>query len=840
MPRITVFFMVWKMKRSTELHSTFYKIHLQEKAMLKNYFNIFLRNFKKSPVYVLINIFGLALGMTVSILIFLFVQHELSYDQYHEKADKIYRVSRSWTDQNGEISLHLGHAAPPFAPLLKSDFGAVVQESVRLMSNNPLVKYQGNSFTEERFYFGDPEVFKVFSWTRIDGDLDNALTFPDGLVITASTAKRYFGNEDPMGKSMQVVIGDNTIEMQVRGIVEDVPDNSHFKFDILASMKPVEEFYGGLAQMMQNFGSNNFSTFLLLNDGADFHELENQLPAFIDRHMSPNSEGIPASKGTQLKLWPLKDIHLHSNLDSEMEPNSSIEYVYIYLAIALFILLIACINFMNLSTARSSKRAMEVGLRKVMGADKELLIRQFMGESIFMAFVALAFALILVYLTLPIFSDFTDKDLHLDFLEHPAYLFWIVILVIFVGLISGSYPALFLSGFEPVKVMKGTYKIGSIHEKLRSILVVGQFAISIVLIVCVIVVINQLDYMKSKDLGFEKEGILVLPAYTQLTDNFEMMRERLKKQPGILEVSLASRIPSGRLLDSQGTKAEVGGELSPINIRIADVHVSHTFKETFGMKMVAGRNFDFNLASDSTQAFILNETAIRAIGWSNPEEAVDKQIEYGGRRGYVVGVLKDFHFESLHQPIVPIIFMIPENRFGNVAIKIQSDRKEEIMEYLRGEWMAMRPDSPVEFTSVEDQFLRQYEAEERIGTIFGFFAMLAILISVLGLFGLTAYATEQRTKEIGIRKVMGASVFNIVTLLGKDFLKLVLLGFLISIPIAWYGMDQWLGGFAYGISVSWVVFLIAGLSASLIALVTVSSQSIKAAMINPVDSFRVD
>lgn len=811
-----------------------------DKAMLKNYFSIFLRNFKKSPGYVLINILGLALGMAVSILIFLFVQHELSYDKYHANADNIYRVSRSWTDQNGEISLNLGHAAPPFAPLLKSDFGDKIQEAVRLLDFNPTVKSEGNTFTEERFFFADPEVFRVFSWEKIDGDLDKALTFPDGLVITQSTATRYFGNSDPLGKSLEVILGDQKIQLQVRGVVEDVPDNSHFKFDMLANMKPVEEFYGGLDQMMQNFGSNSFSTYLLLAVGQDHKELESQLPAFIDRHMSPNGEGIPASRGTQLKLWPVKDIHLYSNLDSEMEPNSSIEYVYIYLAIALFILLIACINFMNLSTARSSKRAMEVGLRKVMGADKQLLIRQFMGESIFMTTVSLVLAILLVYLVLPIFSDFTDKELSLDFLENPSYLFWMILMVVVVGMISGSYPALFLSGFQPVRVMKGTYKIGSAHEKFRSVLVVGQFAISIILIVCVIVVINQLDYMKSKDLGFEKEDVAVLPAYSQLTDNYEIMRTRLLQHPGITEVSLASRIPSGRLLDSQGTKAEVNGELSPLNIRIADVHVSHTFVETFGMQLMAGRNFDLNLASDSTQAFILNETAVRAVGWSSPEEALDKQVEYGNRRGYVVGVLKDFHFESLHQPIVPIIFMVPDDRFSRVTLKIDSDQREEVLAYLEQEWIAMRPDSPVDFTFIEDQFIKQYEAEERIGTIFGFFAMLAVFISVLGLFGLTAYATEQRTKEIGIRKVMGASVFNIVTLLGKDFLKLVLVGFVISIPIAWYGMDQWLGNFAYSITVTWVVFLIAGLTACIIAIVTVSSQSIRAALINPVDTFKVE
>lgn len=808
--------------------------------MLYNYIKIFIRNLKKNPTYILINILGLAVGMAASLLILMFVHHELSYEDFHEKKDRIYRVSRAFMNQEGEVNLHLGHAAPPFGPLLKSDFTNEMEEVVRLLSTKVIIKNGSDIFEEENFFFADNEVFDVFSWNMQDGNAQSALSGPDGLVLTETMARKYFGETDVLGKSMEVMIGENRFDVQVTGIMEDIPDNTHLQPDFLASMEPVINFYGGYEPMMRNFGSNNFSTYVLAREGVSPEEIESQIPAFLDRHIQESSSGVKASTWTKLQLWPLSSIHLHSNLDSEVQPNSSIEYVYIYSAIAIFILLIACVNFMNLATARSAKRAMEVGLRKVMGADKSILIRQFMGETIFMTLMGLVIALALVFLALPAFSNFTDKDLSMGLLAQGKYIAMILGMVLLVGLVAGSYPSLFLSGFQPVKVLKGTYKIGSIHEKFRSMLVVGQFAISIMLIVAVLVVLNQLDFMKNKDLGFDKKSVLVLPAYNELTENFETLRERYLSHPGISELALGSRVPSGRLLDSQGAQAEVRGELTSLDVRISDVHVSHTFFQTFGIDFVAGRDFDYRLASDSLQAFILNESAIRAIGWSSPEEAMEKQFNYGNRRGYVVGVTKDFHFESLHQPISPMVFMIPDDRFNSVAIKIREEQKDAVLAYLSEEWLAMKPDFPFNYFTVEDRFAQQYEAEERVGAVFGFFAGLAILISILGLFGLSAYATEQRVKEIGIRKVMGASVGNILLLLGQDFLKLVLFGFLIAVPIAWFGMGKWLENFAYSISVSWVIFLIAGLSAMLVAALTISSQTIKAALINPVNAFKVE
>ena len=789
-------------------------------------------------MYVLINLIGLAIGMAVSIVILLYVQFELSYDQYHPDADRIYRVSRAWYNQDGEESLHLGHLAPPFGPLLKSDFPEEVAVSARLFNFNALIKSEGNAMEEERFFFADPEAFDLFSWKIIEGEAQKALTEGDGIILTASTAKRYFGNQSAVGKELRAELAGQEFTFQVRGVMEDMPDNSHFHVDFLASMIPVVQFFGGQEAFMSNYGSNNFSTFVKLAEGVDGKAFEAKIPAMIDRHMSENQAGVPASKGTALKLWPITDVHLHSNLASEIEPNGSIEYVYIYLAVALFILLIACINFMNLSTARSSLRSMEVGLRKVMGADKALLVKQFMGESFVMTFLAMVLAIMLVYLFLPTFSDFTDKPLSLNFISHPQYLLGVFGLMAFVGLISGSYPALFLSGFMPAKVLKGTFKAGKGHENFRSILVTGQFAISVVLIVAVMVVVRQLDFMQNKDLGFQKEDIVVLPNSQQINENYLIIKDRLENHPGIKEVSISSRVPSGRLLDSQGTSAEVNGELTQLNVRIADIHVGHNFLSTYGIPLKAGRDFDFLRASDSTEAFILNETAIRAIGWQNPEEALGKQFLYGDRRGFVTGVMQDFNFESLHQPIVPIVFMISQNRNNLVSIKIDAAQREEVLAFLKEEWAQLRPDYPFEPLFVDEGFNQQYEAEARVKTIFTFFSALAILISILGLLGLVTFATEQRTREIGIRKVMGAETGNILVLLGKDFLKLVGIGFLIAIPVSWFGMSTWLEDFAYRIGINWTVFLWAGLIAGIIAAITVTSQTLKAAWANPVKSIK--
>ncbi len=802
--------------------------------MLKNYLKIALRNLWKFKQVTFINSFGLAVGMTACILMLLWVQDELSYDRFHENADQIYRVSREWRNADGETNLHLGHLAPPFAPLMKSDFQGDILEAVRLLSYNPLMTYEAadKQMIEDDFFFADSTLFKVFTFPMIQGNPETALIEPNSLVLTESTAKKYFGDEDPMGKTLNF---ENEMDMQVTGVVKDVPTNSHFNFDMLCSFVSVENYYGR-ENLMSNWGSNNYATYLLLPEGYNPDDLEAKFPAFFDKHMEPY-QGIPASEANFLHLWPLTDIHLHSHLDSEIKANGDIAYVYIYTIIALFILGIACINFMNLSTARAGRRAKEVGVRKVMGALRPALIKQFMSESVLVAVFSLLVALVLTQLVLPSFNNFVGKSLSLEISNFFVFLL-LTGIVLVVGILAGSYPAFFLSRFQPASILRSRKTPKGGHAYLRAGLVVLQFTIAIALVVGVITIEKQLDFVKSKPLGFNKENLLVLPAGDEIYRKYESLRDQLLAQPGISEVTLSSRVPSGRLLDSQGTQAEVNGNMENVNFRIADVHVDHDFLNSFEIELAAGRNFDRNRASDSTEAFIINEAAVKVIGWASVDEAIGKEFHYGMRKGYIIGVTEDFHFESLHQSIAPIVFFITNGRANSVIVRVNQGAMDQTVAYLKEQWSYLRPGYPFDHYTISDRFEEQYDAEDRLGAVVQYFSLLAILIAALGLIGLASYMVEQRFKEIGIRKVLGASVGQILILFGKNFTWLVLTAFVIAVPIAYYLMHWWLDTFAYQDSISLWAFVAAGGFALLIAWVTVGSQTFRAATSNPIDSLK--
>jgi len=801
--------------------------------MLRNYLVIALRSMIRHKAYSLINLFGLAFGMAACIIILLFVQHEMSYDKYLKDHDRIFRISRSWTTADGVETLHLGHLAPPFSPLLKLDYEGTIEQSVRLLNNNTLIGVGTKEFEEEGFFFADPEFLDVFSWSLLHGDRTSALKDPYSIILTKSLAEKYFGSDDAIGQTINF---DNEVDLKVTGIIEDIPDDSHFHPTMFAPMILVEEFYGGREQFMNAWGSNNFSTFVRLKEGVDPAEFEAELPNFFNKHFDKPEEGL-SSDYNKLSLMNIADIHLHSHLDSEIEQNGDYGYVSLFAIIAFFILTIACVNYVNLATARSAKRSREVGIRKVMGAFRKRLIGQFLTESMIFSVLAVVLAFLVVALLMPWFNNFSQRDLSLSFGDNPFLIYVLIGIALTTGLLAGLYPAIYLSSFQPAAVLKG-----SLHKNrgtgLRSVLVVFQFFVSIVMMIGVGVVHDQLNFVKTKDLGFTGQQLLVLQSSDEIRSKYQLIKNQLLQQEGIKAVGFSSRIPSGRLLDSQGGSIEVDGDMKNLDFRLADIHTDFDFLETMGIPVIAGRDFNPELSSDSTEAFIINEAAVKAGGWKGNDSAIGKKIFYGGREGYITGVVKDFHFESLKQEIAPMIFMISNGRRGSMVLNIDPLLQEQTISYLQDRWSYLRPGYPFSYYFVDARFDDLYEEDERVAELVSYFSIVAIIIGVLGLFGLASFTTEQRFKEIGVRKVMGASVSQILILLSKGFTGLVLLGFALAIPVAWIAMTYWLDSFAYHASISILSILIAGLIAILIAWLSVSLQTMRAATSNPAHSLR--
>jgi putative ABC transport system permease protein len=801
--------------------------------MIKNYLKIAYRNIRKHLGYSLINVTGLAIGMACCILILLFVFDELSYDKFHENHDRIYRVTRKWFNADGVVNLHLGHVAPPVAPLLENDFPEIVH-AVRFVGvDGLLVGTEAAFYEESRFFFTEEDVFDVFTLDMIAGDPETALADPFCVVITKEMAERYFGSQDPMGKSITIQAAGQRADMKVTGVMKPIPHNSHFHADFLGSFKTYEAVVGD--EEMQRWASNNYATYLLMQEGYDIDRLKSQLDPFIDRHMS---QGM--SEKTKLELQRLTDIHLYSHLDSEIEANSDITYVYVFSIIALFILLIACVNFMNLATARSAGRAKEVGLRKVIGAQRPQLIRQFLSESIMTAIISLLIAIGIVLVVLPPFSQFLGRDLNLNLSTNVSLFLSLFLIAIMVGLVAGIYPAVFLSAFKPIRVLKGRLEAGKKGFSFRTVLVVFQFAISIALIICVSVVSSQLEFMRTRNLGFDEEHVVVLPGSPAIHERLESFKTRLLQNPNILGVSAASRVPSGRLLDSSGAQVLSGETSQPISFRIAMVMVDYDYIPTFRMEMAAGRNFSREMGTDPEQAFILNETAVKRIGWDSVEEAIGKGFAYGRRSGQIIGVVKDFHFESLHQEISPIVMFMAASIHNKISVRIGPENIPRIMAFLKDIWAEMRPNFPFSYYFIDENFDQLYKSEEKLGRIFGYFAFLSVLIGCLGLFGLASYSAERRTKEIGIRKVLGASAAGITYLLSKEFTKWVLLANVVAWPAAYLIMSRWLQNFAYRSGIGLGTFILAGGVALAIAFLTVAYQAVKASIADPITALKYE
>ncbi|WP_018478947.1 ABC transporter permease [Pontibacter roseus] len=809
--------------------------------MLRNYFKTGFRNLVRQKVYSVINIAGLAAGIAACILIFLYVKDELSYDRHHAKADKIYRVTRDFVSNDGSVSLHLGHVAPPFGPLLEQDFPQI-ESIARLLQTSLLVENveKQKTFREERIMFAEPAIFDIFDIPIIDGSRERALKEPFTLLLSNKLADKYFPGEEPVGQLLKLT---STSSARVTGVFQSLPDNSHFHPDILVAFNTLNDtaVYGA-EQLRTNWGNNSFGTYMVINSEQEAENMQAQLPAFMDRHLggTDHAGDRKPSDFSRLYLQKLTDIHLRSHLDSEMEANGDINTVMILAAVALVILLIACINYINLSTARYMSRAKEVGVRKVVGAEKHDLVFQFLSESILIALIATLLAVGITELCLPWLNEFTGKNIGSNIFTDRWLLGLTLLLPLLVGGLAGLYPAFYLSRFLPAMVLKGSLSNSSKNPLLRKTLVVVQFSISIILIIATGIMFRQLVYMQNKDLGFEAENVVILPTYTTLTPQFEAFKSELKKSALVEGVGRSLLIPSDRLLNSMGASVMKGDSMAQTSVTIKFVNVDHDLLDVFEVQLAAGRNFDRTRATDDTAAYILNNAAARMIGWQNPQEAIDQVFAYGGRKGRIIGVTEDFHFESLHDEISPMVYMLsPSNNYTNIAIRINGDTRQALA-HIEQTWRQFLPGYPFEYSFLDQLYAETYKAERDKGVIFLIFSCIAILIACLGLFGLASYTTVQRTKEIGIRKVFGASVMRIVTLLSKDFLKLVLVANLLAWPIAWYAMRTWLNDFAYRIEMGTGIFLLAALLAFIISVVTISYQAVRAASANPVKSLRTE
>ncbi len=814
--------------------------------MLQNYFTIAIRHLNRQKGYSLINVMSLALGISCCLLILLFIRDELSYDRYFDRADRTYRVTTE--QRQGEEVVRLADTLVPTVWYMREDFPEI-EDMVRLVppGNAWMVKYGDKGFYERNFYLADTTVFDVFNVPLLTGNPKTALTGNDKIVLSESIARKYFGDENPMGKILE---SEGTFHLEVTGIMPDLPSNTHLGFDILASFR-IQEAYS--EKKVDEWGWRTAHSYIVLREGSDPAELEAKLPAFVQKHLGSRYTSDEASM--TFRLQPVTDIHLHSRLERELTPNSDIRYIYLFAAIALFIIFIACINFMNLATARSAGRAREIGLRKVFGAARTQMIRQFLLESLIMSGMAVCLALILAWVSLPWFNLLTGKAMSLDAGTVGFALAAVVAIGGVVGFASGSYPALYLSGLAPIETLKGTLAAGSGTAGLRRVLVVGQFVISIALIICTGVVYSQLDFIQNRNMGLNTDQVVAVPlTFDPVQETARIYKQRVAASPHVTSATATFILPGHKNAVIQLTLQRLG-DAAYEKIDLNAAWTDEDFLETLGIELITGRYFDPAFQSDwgwrtTGGGVVLNEAAVTRLGFGSPEEALGKEVHWVRelRQGFdeeekelrrIVGIMKDFHFTSLHQPIGPLV-LFPDEQGGHIVVKIAPGHLSEGLEVLEDVWRDVNPAFAFESFFVEDNFARLYDAEQRFGRVFVSFAALAVLIACLGLVGLSSFTAERRTKEIGVRKVLGATVPNLFRLLSNEFIRLVIVANLFAWPAAYLVMTSWLDNFAYRVDLGWVTFIVAGLLAMAIALLTVSYQAVRAATANPIDSLRTE
>ena len=791
----------------------------------------------RNKLFTFINICGLAIGLAACLMIYLWVQDELSYDRFHQNAERIYRVERKvdFRDVHGQAPITSG----PYGPALVRDY-AEVENFARLDRNELSIKDHRNTFHRQNLIFTDSSFFEVFDFRLEVGDPKTALTEPRSLVLTREEAVKYFGTDDVIGKSLTVDWNEEMTDFMITGLLEEIPQNSHFHFDMLGSLTTYPN------EAMTQWFSNFIHTYVLLKEGASAVALEKKLPEFLTKYMSSEFTSVLGPDADindvfQLKMNPLLSIHLQPAEQFEIEPQGSQTSVYIFSMIALLILVIACINFMNLSTAQANRRAKEVGIRKTVGAYKHQLWRQFLSESVILAFIALVLGVILIKVSLPVFNGIAGKSLSTGMLFTLQNVLILVGITFLTGLLAGLYPAFYITAFEPSKILKGSALSGTKKSGFRRSMAVLQFVISITLIIGTLIIFKQMDYVQNKSLGFDKENIVLIPTESQTArQNMNVFRNTLKNDTRILSVAGSSNVPGSAIFSDTVFKRQDSDDIYNLTHMTTD----YDFFETYKFNMIQGRSFSREYGTDIQGAYLINEAAAREIGYT-PEEAVGKKLYRAIStekfvEGTIVGVVDNFHFKSLHRIIEPLTLILNPEQIRFISVRIRPGDVRGTLDFIRQKWMETFPEENFEYRFLDDRINLLYASESKMRTIVLVFAALSILVACLGLFGLAAFTAQQRTKEMGIRKVLGASELHVFVLLCKEFTKWVIVANIIAWPLAYYMMTKWLQNFAYRMAVGLWPFVLSTVAAFFIALFTVSYQSIKAALAEPVDSLRYE
>jgi len=808
--------------------------------MLSNYLLSALRNFSKNRFHSILNLLGLAIGLATFIFIFLYLQNEISYDKYHEKADRIYRIESDFTISNKHDRFAI--VPVPMGPALKNEFPEI--ESFCRFNNagNVLVKSGEKEFYEDRFYFADSTVFDIFSYNILMGDPKKCLVEPNSIVITESIARKYFGEVNPMGELMET---GNQRNYKVTGVIEDVPLNSHLHFDALfsvttiAAIRGFDEFNSMEPGQFWNIG---VFTYLLLNEHADMAQVHEKFDSFYDKYMKPVGDAINAS--FDLLSTPLVKTHFEGNYSSDL-PKGNMTYIYILSAIAIFILLIASINYMNMATARSEKRAREVGIRKVAGAGRGQLIFQFISESVLMAIGGLLIALLLVKLFMQDFAVLSEKDISFDIMNNPSLLLIVLVVTVLLGLLSGTYPAFYLSSIKPVTVVKGSgFAPGSKGSLMRKVLVVFQFAIAIAMIIGTLVVSDQLRYLQNRDLGFIKDNMIVLELQdTAFRRRIEPFKAELLNNPNIEAVTNSTNIP-GEMGWVQVVRIEK--DTSMIEDVLVISQVDYDFVDTYGVRINTGRNFDRKMGTDAEEAVIVNQAAVDAYGWG--DDPLGKKIHWGagidgvgGRILRVIGVADDYHFNSLHNKVEPAMLFLGSFDKYYLTLRIKPEHLGNTLSFIEEKWHQFNARRPFDYQMLNDSLGEMYRAEMKLGRLLTIATFLTIFIALLGLLGLSSYVAEQKTREIGIRKVMGATFVQILGMLYREFFILIIIAFIISIPLALWQLDLWLNqNFIYHNGISWMIVLLSGGLAVMVSILALSFHTVRASLANPVDAIKYE